>query len=305
LRYESSGAVEIQIASATASLWLHLHLKVSALNTPIVSFNLGGVRQCVVYLKSNGYVGAYRNDNASNKWTAQGLAAHTQLGSDGTILLSVDTWYSIDVEVTCDDSAGIVKTWVNGVADLNLTGQDTRFVASDTIDGVSIISNGVTARLDNLVIGNTTGTWTSHLGKTRVDCLLPTIGTPTDDTMTRSTGADNYALVDEVPANTTDYLYADAVGEKSTVKVEVLTDAGGTLYAVSTTVYARKTTSGPCGFKIYLLSGGTRYYSPEIFPQWNGWRYHTYVWDQHPDPSPEAWTVADLDACEFGTERTT
>jgi hypothetical protein len=123
--------------------------------------------------------------------------------------------------------------------------------------------------------------------------------------MTRSAGSDEALLVDDLTAlaGIADYIYADAPNERCSLNVAALTNAGGTLLAVQVTVYATKNEPGACGFKIYLLSGGTRYYSDEFFPSWGLWDFYRWIWDQH--PLNGAWTEAVFNACEFGVERTT
>lgn len=297
--------ISYNASAGPTSIWAHT--RVYPIYAGRGCFGIGDLSygDLLLVINSDGYMSAYRQGDTYG--LENRVLSGTLLGT-GTFHFNFEQWYSLDIELTKDNSAGVVKTWVNGVADLNLTGQDTRQGSSTAyINRIGFLGYN---RHDDMIIGDTNAPNASHAGEVRVDCMFPNAnGTDRANggtgEMTRSTGSDDYTLVDETAPNTTDYVYADDLNERCSLNIAALTNTGGTIVAVQCTVYATKSDVGPCGFKIYMLTNGTRYYSEEFFPSFGSWNHYQKIWDQHPYPSNEAWTESDYNACEFGVERTT
>lgn len=293
--------------SGVASIWFHARIKVTY-DSNYIAFSVSdtdGARQLVFWIDPSYHLRVYRSDNRT--YVEKGYITGTLLGT-GTVTLKEGQWYAFEGEITINSSTGVVKTWVNGEPDLNLTGQNTQRTANANIAWMSFCEQ---TGVDDVVISDANSPNASHPGELRVDCMMPNAnGTDRANggsgEMTRSTGSDDYTLMDETAASTGtgDYIYADAVGEKCSLNVAALTNTGGTIVAVQCTVYATKNEAGPCGFKIYCLRGGSRYYSGEFFPSFGSWSFFQKVWDQDPSTSA-AWTESNFNAAEFGVERTT
>lgn len=298
----------------SASFWLHLniryaidvnysapeHIIIGDSTKPHFGFWIGG-----------GAAGArlFRAGRCSNAgWVGSGFTLGAELGTP-TFALSHGTWYDIQIEGTVDDSAGVIKTWINSVADIDVSGVDTRNGGDAYANTFQIgASDYEFNAFDNLVFGNNLTINTGHLGEVRVDCMWPNAnGTDRANggsgEMTRSTGADDYTLLDDATMNTTDYVYADVSGERCSVNLQALTNAGGTIAAVKGSAYATKNDGGACKFKMYLLIGGTRYYSDEYVPSWGSWRLYQYIWNTNPATSG-AWDETAFNSAEIGVERT-
>jgi hypothetical protein len=303
--------------TGATTIWFHARL--------LFGFNVNSDASHSVYFGNATRVHAgFGVDQLGRVWGSRGTYTFmsspasdcTKLGTTTTnIRIIAGQWYSFDGEITISDTVGVIHLWVNGVEVLNLTGQDTYNNTGAEPANITTVgfwgSGGVV--VDDFVVGDTTSPSSTHPGDTRVDCMMPNAyGTDRANEgagqFSRSnTGVDEQTLIDDAAGSTgvSDYLYSDAVNEKFSVNVAALTNVGGTILGVTATVYATKADAGPCGFKIYLLSGGTRYYSEEFFPSFGSWAYYSKIWNQHPYPSDEAWTEADFNACEFGVERTT
>jgi len=133
----------------------------------------------------------------------------------GSAVLTADTWWVIEVYISIANSGGQVTVKVNGATDISYTG-DTQVGSTDGIRafrfGAHGVGNntGITKKyLDDIAVNDTSGSQqNSWIGQGGVYLLKPSAdGTQND--WTPSAGADNYALVDEVPASATDYISSD------------------------------------------------------------------------------------------------
>jgi hypothetical protein len=126
------------------------------------------------------------------------------LVASGTVgVLLASTWCHVQIHFKCAD-AGNFDTVIDGVPDITYPG-DTKPAALDSIDEIQFKASGTTAtiRMDDIAIG--TGGWP---GDIRFDAVL--INGDSSAAWSRSTGADNYALLDEVPPSGVDYVYTTA-----------------------------------------------------------------------------------------------
>ena len=222
---------------------------------------------------------------------------YVPLVSSAASTVTASIWYGLEVIGYLHDTNGWVHVYVNGNLVIDFHG-DTR--------------NGGVPNANLLYIhGDSTGaTWSGVWvgsdaeGELRVDPQFPTAnGTARD--WARSAGADDYSLVNETAADTTTYLSTSTVGARTSLVKEVLRHSSGQVKAIQVTAYAIKMDAGPCGFKTYLLMGGTRYYSSEFFPSLASWQGFPYCWPLQPVNGTPAWTQTDANNAEVGIERTT
>lgn len=117
--------------------------------------------------------------------------------ADGAVATASLTLQHIQLHAIVADSGGVIETIIDGIPDISYTG-DTQPGASDQIDGVGM-GRSYWQSYDDFCYG--TGGWP---GDIRFDAVL----LDGDDTVawTPSTGTDNYALLDEVPPSSTDYV---------------------------------------------------------------------------------------------------
>jgi len=136
----------------------------------------------------------------------------------GTIPIPLNAWSVIEGYINiAENPDGVVTIKVNGVTDISFTGDAannaTLSAALFSIGNPSAAGFGATdvcsyqqAYFDDIAINDTTGSVNnSWIGQGGIRPLLVNAdGTNTG--LTPSTGTDNYALVDEVPASDTDYV---------------------------------------------------------------------------------------------------
>jgi hypothetical protein len=168
----------------------------------ICSFTSGGssdagVEGMVTYNGSSGVIKAWRG------------AINTLLGSSATTITT--GWHWIDVHYKYSATVGIFEVWLDGVQLINLTSQNTARNAGQTsLTGVQLVSannsGANTCYFDDWVINDTTGAQNNgRVGDSKIETLVPTLDA-TPNNGTPSTGVNHYAVVDEVPWNTTDYI---------------------------------------------------------------------------------------------------
>jgi hypothetical protein len=259
--------------------------------------------------------GSLSFDRSWSTYTGQhfALTNGTTLGTSAALITQNVPAY-IEIQVTISATVGVAKLYVDGLAtSVQLTGQNTLCAGTGATATASWIGfqamdyGGAGHRyVDEIYVNDSAGAVnTGFEGDVRTDPHFPVTPNGSDRTWTRSTGADDYPLVDEVPPNTTDYLSSTTVGDRVSLHVEPLRISSGLIYAVSAMAYLTKMDAGLTVVKPYVLRGGTRYYGGEWHPVWGRWCTFRYVWDQDPAAGPGAWTEANYNASEFGLERTT
>lgn len=184
------------------------------------------------------------------------------LGTSPAGVIAAATWHYIECElVIADGTSGSFKIWVDGTQVINATSVDTRSnLSTNPADADTILlgtvggnpSQGSTCIFDDFYAVNTN----SRLGERRVETLYPT--SDVAQGWTRSTGAANYALVDEAQVNgDTDYVQASSVGAVDTYGFGDLTGTPATIDAVQVAAFAEKTDATSRSIALQVISGAT------------------------------------------------
>lgn len=151
-----------------------------------------------------------------------------ELLGTGSIVLRMATWYVLEVYAKIANSGGAATVKVNSVTDIGYSG-DTAASANEYVDIARFgLSYPATAtlyhylRFDDIAINDTTGdfqnTWAGQGG---VYYMRPVADTATVE-WTQSAGTSHWETVDEIPANTTDYIYAREAGSTDLFEVNNL-----------------------------------------------------------------------------------
>lgn len=234
----------------------------------------------------------------------------TQIGSDGTTLLSASTWYYLEFKVFLDDSTGTLTTRINGQNEHVLTSQDTKNTANAFATHLSFYttsfnSGNQTFRDDfYLLDGSGSAPMNDFLGDVRVEMKLPNAnGNSSGFVGSDGNSTDNYLLVDETaPNDDTDYVVASANGTKDTYGYPDLDETSGTVFGVQIVPDFRKADPGVGKLATVARLSATEEDSA------NKTATDSYL--MQPDfrptkPGGGAWTIADVNAAEFGVKVTT
>jgi hypothetical protein len=228
--------------------------------------------------------------------------------ASGTALLADTTWYWIWGYVKISDTVGVVRTKINGVADIaTTTSLDTRNDAGANGDKLSSFIIGVDTNydFDDLYIQDATGTTNNgddiDIGEVTIPYLTPDSAGDTTG-MTPSAGS-NFQCVDESPPNDdTDYVSAATSG---TLDLYNLTSVSGISAVKGVVVRNRmkKDLAGAKNARSILKTGGTVSNGSDIAL---GTTYSTYPRNLRKNPVTAAdFTGSEIDALQVGQEART
>lgn len=228
----------------------------------------------------------------------------TLLGSSASGKVQTGVWHYIELKATLHDTTGTVDVQVDGTNVISLTSQDTKNGGTKSVfDSFKIHGESGQHYFDDIYLCNGAGTKNNDfLGDTKVYALAPSgngnysqlVGSDSDST-------DNYLLVDEAPTPSgTDYVGSATVGNKDTYTYADLTPTSGTIHGVYLHNYAQKTDTGAKSMRRVVRSGGTDSAGSDLTLP-TSWAWFGELMEQNP-VGPADWTVASVNAAEFGVE---
>lgn len=144
--------------------------------------------------------------------------------SAGANALSALRWYVIEGRVVIDNTTGSVTIKVNGVTHVSYTG-DTAGSATESVRSILFGPVATTVidtyiHLDDIAFNDTEGSYqNSWIGLGGIYLLKPS-GEGATQNFTPSAGTVHYSLVDDVPANTTDWVQGDTSGQIELYEVD-------------------------------------------------------------------------------------
>jgi hypothetical protein len=221
-----------------------------------------GTDQCTLVLKPDGTLAFYRG------------YASVSLGASAAGVVASNGWYYVECSLTISDTAGTFDIHVDGVSVASGSGLDTKASASlATADkfyfgGNSGVSPRPLMRFDDMYIRDDL----TFMGPLFFEYLPPTADTATKD-FTRSAGADNYALLDELTgASVTDYTESSGAGATDIFDFGSLSSTPTAIHLVQTVVLAQKTEAGTRTFRSRLKQSATFSNGVTATPQ-NSWLF--------------------------------
>jgi hypothetical protein len=222
----------------------------------------------------------------------------------GAAVITLATWYVLELHLVLSDTVGVAAGKLNGVTDFAFSG-DTVATAKPSVRSMVIGNGGWVAFFDDIAINDTTGSYqNSWIGTGGVYLLRPTSDGVTTD-WAPSTGSDDYACVDEVPANTTDWVQAQAAGTLDLYGLGDLPADVKTVDMVETVWQAALSEAGWNELKGVIRHGGTNYVDGAGQPV-TSVKENYVLYKGAPlyvDPGDaSAWTPADVNALEAGVQ---
>jgi len=211
-------------------------------------------------------------------------------------VIVANTWAYIEFElVRATGSGGSVNVYCNGALVANLGSTNT---GASSIDAYTFNSEGwtATAQYDDMYITDAA----TKLGEMRIETLVPTADTATKD-WTRSTGADNYANVDDATMDDdTTYNSSSTAAQKDLFDMANLSSTPASVKAVVPILVARKDNAATRTARTNLKSGATTANgttrnlgaSYQLFEQ---------IYETNPDTAA-AWTGAEVNGMQLGYE---
>ena len=215
----------------------------------------------------------------------------------GTKVLSINATYLIEVRIKIADSGGRVEVKVDGVQDIDFTG-DTKPGTDTQFDQVYLGYNSASALTyayayyDNVRMDD--AAW---IGDTKIQAIVPTAGG--NSTGWAASAGSNFACVDEIPPSDADYVSVNANNVSDTYVAGDLSGSVDNIKCVQ--VQSRTKTEGaptPNNLKLVVRSGGTDYLSGDnAVPAAEKGLSH--IWETDPNTAA-AWLEAGVNAMEIG-----
>lgn len=210
----------------------------------------------------------------------------------GTKVITLETWMNLQFHIKVDDTVGKLQVKLNGLLEIDYTG-DTKVGSNTTLVSIGVVNsfNFSYIYVDHIVASDSD--WTDDV---RIEALVPN----SDDSVAwdRSTGADNYANVDDIPVDDANYNYTTVDGETDKVGLTDFSGAGKTPLFVDVLIRAEKNTGNTQQVKTVIDSNGTVVESSAIDLDIFFKNFHTF-YALDPDGN-SAWDDAALDALKIG-----
>lgn len=257
----------------------------------------------VIEFRENGNLGINLRMQTNGEWSIYFNTTHIATTSGKAI--GTGAWATVELRVKVDNSAGEYELRINRETVLSATSIDTQPASNSYTDQIYLLASSVSGpiwRYDDLyVIDPSTGTPNDFLGDFRIQTVFPAADVAVD--CTPSTGGDNFAMLDENPADS-DTSYVEGDDGDSDLYSHGDSVDGSVVYAAIVNVVAKETDANPFDIAPTIKSGSTLEAGT---PQAIGsatyvTRFHVFA--QSPD-TLSAWTPAELETVQFGLEIST
>ena len=215
---------------------------------------------------------------------------------DGTIFIDAQGDFFQVQFYAVIDNAGSINVKIGGQESIAYSGDTLPIGASAQVEYIKFYNNigGVDCMTIDDVIWGTGG----YLGDIRVEWIPPNADTAVDDWL-KSVGGDAYAVVDEVPPNSTDYLYTDTNAQSTELELTDWDDTDKTPLIVTAWALAYEDAATAESLKVGVDSGGVDDVTEHIMT--DAYQYYNHFMDENPD-GPAAWDNAAIDALKHRIE---
>jgi hypothetical protein len=288
----------VKVLPSTAS---ELYIRVAGL-VPTNDTGDRGERQPIIWRAAdNTQLGAIRiiNGLSSIKAYVGGTVVATATGCS----ILANEWHVYEVHILCSTNPAVGKIQIkfDGTLVLDFTGNTG--TAGVTIAQFAFTTGyGGSGAEDDIAVNDTVGavdnSWCGDGGV--LAALVPMTGAATYSDLIASTG-NAWACVDEIPANSTDYVYESTVNKKSTyIMVDLVgLPSGASIPRVWVELDALETSAAGDKIATFLRSGAT---DAQGADQSLTIAYARYISAEYlTDPQDAAaWTLAKVNALEAG-----
>jgi len=243
---------------------------------------------------------AMRNVTSGSN-TVLGLfnAAGTQLALGTTPYLGMATWVYAEIKVVVSATVGTVELRLDGAstAECSATGVNTGALDINSVSWQWV--NGVSTYLDDIYVVDTSGsaptnTW---LGDVRVETLYPSANGANTAWTGVYTDVDDPATFD----SDTTYISSATPNDLETYGMTNLSMATGTVFAVQTSLIARKDDAGFRTIAPVIRTGGTNYAGTTTAALGSSYLDYTQLYDRQ-DPVAADWSVTTVNGMEVGVK---
>lgn len=227
----------------------------------------------------------------------------TTIGSTSTVQLQPNNYYWIEMQVTISTTVGVANLYINNVSALAGSSLNTQNTANAFFNQIQIASNSAVTVDSFHCWDSTAGDVTAfpygeHIIDTR---LANAVGTNSAWTKQGTSHPSNFQYVNEANEDADTTYVTDTPGVLPLIDsygFPALLESTGTIGTVAINTVDRIDDVGPHTMDHYTLSGGVVGLSAAISPSST---YNNHQTFRGTDPNTSAaWTVANLNAAEFG-----
>lgn len=212
-----------------------------------------------------------------------------------------DVWHTLRLKGLIDSAAGALAIRIDQEEVATLTAINTQQLAGNQINCIMLMGRTATGGLNNiakgifddLVVRDSQADW---LPECRIQPRAPDGDGATLD-LVPSTGTSHYAVVDEQPVNTVDYLQGTAVGDLDLLTVEDISVVPASIIGVNMVGFANKTDAASRAWNLGLESGGTADNGPDLSLSTDV-QYYSHLRETDPDTGLE-WDQTGVNAMQI------
>lgn len=233
-------------------------------------------------------------------------SGHLVVTRNGTVLatstntLTLDTHYYIEFKALINASTGTYEVRVNGTSTNWCVGTGAN-TGTGNIGQVRLQGGAATMWFDDFYICDTTGSAPNNtfLGPCKVGLLLPS--EPGNYAQWTGNGGINAANVADSPHpdGDTSFNQSATANQIDSFKFPDLPASAGSVFAIQHNLYAKQDGGAQRTITAFQRSGTTDYASAATKNTSTSYAYYKDVKETNPDTAA-AWTVAGLNAAEFG-----
>lgn len=251
----------------------------------------------------------YYNPGTQSFDLYRGTQKDGTLIATGTVVIRANVWCVVQGRIVINDSTGVVSVSINNTTALSYSG-DTQSTAvpgvrSFTFRGAYYAHTIGYVYIDDVAFNDTVGAnQATYPGLGGVFLLKPNAdgATTTWDT---STGTTHYTLVDDVPANTTDWIQALDTGEIDLFEMEAAPTYVNTINLVEVLYSAAVTESGYNVMTDVLRHGTVNYTDGTstvvgLVPGYVLYKGTPYY--KQPQDGTSVWGTAEVNALQAGVQ---
>lgn len=288
-QFNNNGSHTLLFSSPAVEWYLRIATKFSHnAGYGIVYFYNGGSQAGYIGLDSqNGAAILTVYDNATVRATASGIK------------ILPNEWHVWEVHWK-HAASGVIEVKFDGTRVINFTGITN---AQSQTDRLFFVSNNPTQLyIDDVAANNTSGTVdNSWVGDGGVLAALVPTATGTYGQMLVSGSATGWQATDEIPANSTDFIYESITGSRSTFNMSDLSGlpAGASISRLWVELYAKETAATGDKIATLLRSGGIDSQGSDQALTTAYGRYLSAEYLVDPQ-NTGTWTVGNINALEVG-----